>query len=335
MPVVRIPIARALIQLTVVGYAIGIASGMVAFSMWTQILDLLAAGATLTTIDFATHSHALRFTLMWPVIQLAAITGAPVDTVFSWVVGAVVLLTAHLVDRTRSLVVDEAWRWHLGRAGTFLLFVGLSLFMNGRLSFAFLGMALLLYVLVRRGLQRASNLRTVVWFPLVLLLASVSSGTFTVALGTMLAWVVTLLLARYPSVRLRDAVLLAPVAAGALALSPLMQLYVLKNVDFYGGGIQGFFNMLNHGPGEFISVLGPEIITPLALSGLLLGGFVVAVVLTRRPAIAPPTVSVVVAAAVGVFGYSTLLMGLPGLVVLAGVLLTPSGFCHARQPEPA
>jgi hypothetical protein len=249
------------------------------------------------------------------------------------VVAAVVLLTAHLVDRTRGLVVDELWRWHAGRAVSFVVFVGLSLFMNGRLSFAFLGMALLLYVLVRRGLGRASNLRTVVWFPLVLWLASVSSGTFTVALGTMTVWVVTLLFTRYPSVRLRDAVLLAPLAAGALALSPLVLLYVRKNVDFHGGGLQGFFNMLNHGPGMVIAMVGPEIVAPLATIGLLLGGFVVALVLTRQRAIAPPTVAIVVAMSVGVFGFSTLLMGLPGLVVLAGALLTPTRF--RRPPEPA
>jgi len=332
-PRVRIPVARACIRLIVLGYVAGVATGVVAFTMWSQIIDLIKGGATLTSIDFTTQAHALRFTLMWPVIQFSALTGAELDWVFSWVVAAVVLLTAHLVDRTRGLVVDEVWRWHAGRAVSFGVFVGLSLFMNGRLSFAFLGMALLLYVLMRRGLGRASNLRTVVWFPLVLWLTSVSSGTFTVALGTMMVWAVTLLFTRYPSVRLRDAVLLAPLAAGALALSPVMLLYIRKNVDYYGGGIEGFFNMLNHGPGMVIATVGPEIVTPLAIIGLLLGGFLVAVVLTRNRAIAPPTVAVVVSMAVGVFGFSTLLMGLPGLVVLAGAWLTPAQY--RRVPESA
>lgn len=332
-PRVRIPVARACIRLITVGYIAGVATGVVAFTMWSQILDMIRSGATLTSVDFTTQAHALRFTLMWPVIQISALTGVSLDRVFSWVVAAVVLATAHLVDRTRGLVVDEVWRWHAGRAVSFAVFVGLSLFMNGRLSFAFLGMALLLYVLVRRGLGRAGNLRTVVWFPLVLWLASVSSGTFTVALGTMVVWAVTLLFTRYPSIRLRDAILLAPLAAGALALTPLMVLYIRKNVDFYGGGIQGLFNMLNHGPGMVIAMVGPEIVTPLAVIALLLGGFVIAVVLTRQRAIAPPTVGVVVAMAVGVFGFSTLLMGLPGLVVLGGAMVTPARF--RRQPESA
>jgi hypothetical protein len=235
-------------------------------------------------------------------------------------------MTAHTVDRARALVVGERWRWHAGRAGVFAVFVGLSLFMNGRLSFAFLGMAILLLVLVRRGLDGIGNVRTILWFPVILWLASVSSGTFAVALGTMIVYPVTLLFARFPSVRMGDALLLAPLAVGTLALSPLSLLFLRKNVDFYGGGIKGFFNMLNHGPGRMIYLIGPEVLTPLALLGLLLGGFVAAVVLTRRRAVAPPTVAVALAVSVGVFGYSTLMMALPGMVLLLSAALTPTRF---------
>jgi hypothetical protein len=82
-----------------------------------------------------------------------------------------------------------------------------------------------------------------------------------------------------------------------------------------------------------IAMVGPEIVTPLAIIGLLLDGFVVAVVLTRHRAIAPTRVAVVASMTVGVFGFSTPLLALPGLVVLAGALLTPARF--RRWPEQA
>jgi hypothetical protein len=165
---------------------------------------------------------------MWPVIQFSPLTGASLDWRFSWVAEDEGLLTAQLADCTRGLVDDGGWRWNPRRAVSFVVFVGLSRFTKCRLWSAFLGMALLHYVLVRRGLRRASKIRTMVWFPLVLWLASVSSGTFAVAMGTMIVWVVTLLFTRYPSVRWRDAVLLAPLANSARVLSPVMLLYIKK-----------------------------------------------------------------------------------------------------------
>jgi hypothetical protein len=328
---VRIPLARAALWLLVGGYAAGVGSGGIAFTLWSQITDMLEAGATLSTLDLSTNAHALRFALMWPVIQGAAAAGLPLDLVFGWTVGGVVLWTAHLVDRTRGLVVTEVRYWYAGRLAAFVVFLGLSLLMNGRLSFAFFGMALLLQTLVLRGLRLTSNLRTFIRFPLVLWLTSVSSGTFAVALGTMLVWSVMMLFARYPSVRLRDAVFLAALALGAVGVFPVLWLYVLKNVNFYGGGLRGFFNMLNHGPGKLIARLGPELVVPLALIGALMAGLVMAFTLTRKPTIAPPSAAVLVALAVGLFGNSTMLMALPGAVILAGALLTPRHVRRTRE----
>lgn len=330
MPAGRVDLFLFLTTLLRLCFLLSVAIGVRRFTLWSQVTYLADQRLTPWDLNWLQHSHALRFALMYPVLQLAKLTGVDRDVAFSWAVAVVILLTARLVDRTRALATGDIRSWTAGRLGVYALFVGLSAFMNGRLAFALLGMALLLFVLVRRETRKSSNLRTIIWFPLALWLASVSSGTFSVALGTMVLWPVSLLFARFPTMRVRDLVLCAPLALGGLAVAPLVELYVNKNVTFYGGGLAGFFNMLNHGPGRFIRLVAPEILAPVAVLSLLVGAMLLLLLLGRARSMGPPIVSVTVAGVVGVFGYSTLMMGLPGLVVLCGAMMTPR-WCRRRS----
>lgn len=326
-PVLHIHPLRLVAGFVVVAYVAAVATGFVGFAVWSQILD--HPKQALWEIRWTRDAHALRYALMLPTLTAAEWLRMDVHRVFSYEVAALILLTARLLNRARTLATGDERRWSMERAGITIFFVLLSLSMNGRLSFALCGMALLLCAQVSRLKGRLSNLRFCLWIAVAQLFTAVSSGTFSVALAALLVWAFFLVVSRLPAVRLRDLLATMAVLAGGVALVPVVRLYMAKNVGFYGGGWDGFVNMLNHGPGVYLYQSGPLVGALLAFGSLGAVAFAL-IVLLRKPIYAPAVLTIFCALSIGLFGYSTLMMGLPSVVFLVSCALTSAHFVHSR-----
>ena len=286
------------------------------FGLWSQILQMEAV--QLDSLRIFNQAHDLRYALVsLTVLAPAEYLGGDPDRWFGFVIAICIVSTAVLVRATASETVGRCFPGWFFAIMSF--WIALSFFMNGRLAYGFLGHAIAVWALVRWAGGKASVASVALLLAVAITLASVSSGQLLV----LVAYSSVCLLLAVPRttrgrvLRARARVL---VMVGLAVLSPMLATLVTKNVDYYGGGLVSVFRMLTHGWGRFIAVAGPVwtilVLVPTALWGIGL------LVLVRRAASHRPDhmvlmISVLSSGALGLYGFSAFLSGLPAAMVLA------------------
>ena len=309
---------RAIWWLAAFSYVACTFLGVIQFSLWDQVADLWTAQVDI--FGALDHAHGLRYLLVYPVYIISDWVGIDPDLAYSVAAGMMTLGTAHLVAATIGrLRGSEHQTWGVTLV-VGALFITVSLFMNGRIVPAMLGISLLLHLLVKWEIQTPRWSSAIAQILFAFLLVSVSSGTFIVALLVFYNWLVyhTISLVRQKEFHKREAMLLLTSGLFLALIAPLTLALFEKNLSFFGNGLEGAFDMLSHGIGSFIS--GIDVFV-----GILL--FMVAIALITGSQFAMrsfglvrlPIYFTLVGSVGGLFGYSTLTMSLPPLVVL-GVL---------------
>lgn len=301
-------LAPILCSLTLLGLAL---AGLKSFDLTYQAWDLWWEGETPVSAFLQGHPHAMRYVVYYPIFVAAVTADIPVDTAFGLVCVVVFcILTFAMSGIEQTFQRATAWR-PLAYSSVFL---ALAIVMNGRLLFAFCGFALV--ILAFRWADREGwNARTPAALSIGLLFTSVSSGTLAVAAIYCVIAAGHMLTSPKKS---SDLVAMALTLAILLALfSSTLWIGFFKNVDYFGGGIQGFIGMLDHGMGRVFLKLGT---VGIALSGLVVVGGLAASAHLLRALNADYRLvflAVIPAAIGGLFGISTLAVGLVPLLVLA------------------
>ncbi len=136
----------------------------------------------------------------------------------------------------------------------FAPFLILPLFMNGRLVFAFLGFTIMVSNFVSLVLKEASDVKIIVGVLAGVILTTVSSGTLIV--GVLYGCTILYYLFRHSEVsrlmKFISSLCLLPIGIVIFDYSVLM---INRNIQYFGGGIEGVVNMLNHGAGRFLYLL--------------------------------------------------------------------------------
>lgn len=223
-------------------------------------------------------------------------------------VSVMVLLAAirlwRRLDERRALAVG---------AGFAILIGGIASQMNGRLIPAHIGIGLILLALARILVSRRIGLREGLLIVAGMLLSHMTSGTGLVAYATLVAG--TLLVAAQ---RIDRARVLATLWVVTVLFAPLLLGDFLKNLDYYGGGPGAVITMLDHGPGVLLR--RAPWTAPLALAAVLAAIGLAWRFRLRLAAIPralwPASIAVPVTGLGGLYGFSTLSMALPGLLVL-------------------
>ncbi len=310
--------SKVLNILLVVGYLSIVALGIKQYSLWQQVLDLdgESAGQLITAL----HPHALRFLIVLPVFLLARNIGAPQDLVFSLFVTIVFVLSAYYLACAVSTAIwgDNRYR-HRYYAGIFLPIALLSMAMNGRIAIAILGLSILVCAISTRiRSPRQSVLKFLFAMLVALLLMAVSSGTIMVGVLSMLFFCGIGVFAHWPKPT-RSQISSLWVGIGAVVcFSPFLLVSIDKNVSFFGGGLEGAVNLINHGFGSLL----PEAswLMPVFILGASFLAFSALTHLTRiyhRGDVTFPFQLVVLASlGLGIFGYSTLVVAAPAAFAL-------------------
>ncbi|WP_157955821.1 MULTISPECIES: hypothetical protein [Devosia] len=307
-----------------------------AWDMWQSVghdpLGVLLSG----------HPHGLRYLVYYPVFAVAEFANLPPDLVFSFECVLVLFFMSMLVAR----IDVDVWgsQGHVWRRDVvvFCMFV-MSMLMNGRLLLAFCGYLLIIFAGADWYKQREWKPVHAISALLGCLLAGVSSGTLLAAMGLSAGIILVAFL--------MDAKLLKnnPIAAVSIALTlALFVGYALiglgKNLAYYGGDEAAVFRMLGHGAGGDIarSVGLGDLLEQDDLPGV--GGRLASIlqywwvgvvaastvarcygwrpihmVKTSGPGLNLVHLSIIIAMAGGLFGYSVLLMGyIPFLMFASG-----------------
>lgn len=336
----RLSRTKVLSLLLIALFLAAILVGLKRFEVWDQITALENAETSdLLLSPGGIHPHALRFMLMMPVVLAARWLSIDQDFLFSLVCWAAITGTAAMSSKILgALRTGLPTPWHRHFAPPYLFLTAIALAMHGRIILSFTGLTLLVLSQVQwQGELLTSHRKLGIRIFWGFLLTSVSSGTLMVAALFTIAFILWMPLSTLPRIRRRNFPLMGLGLLLIAGASPLLFIGVKKNLQFFGGGSNGLVHMLNHGPGKLLLALGREsllLASGIAITGLGIGliALAAATYLYRHQArVAPVWVALGCSMSVGVFGFSTLLSGLPALFILIWRKLT---FPSAIVPQP-
>lgn len=193
------------------------------------------------------HVHAIRLLISYPAYLLAEFYDVNIDIAFSYYCCIIFLLILLL------MVSIQRKRIKIG-GGIILLSamftLVLALVMNGRVNFAFLGLEILIIQMEKLNeVNSYSKLKIILMAIIGLFLTFVSSGTMIVAIGYLVIYLIIWCIKKDKITKK----MLHVFSISLLLILLFMTIgqYVLKminkNILFFGGGVTGILNMLNHG----------------------------------------------------------------------------------------
>ena len=280
------------------------------FHLWPQVTFL--RGSTPDFGALLTHAHLLRYLLVFPIFWLADEIGVDFDAIYR----AFAFVLLFFISRNCSKIADF---YNFGNVVFTAFFFALtfslvSVFMNGRIIFAFCGFSYLLAQIHRWEDGLIGNFKVFTGLLISLFLCSVSTGTFLLCIICIMVWLPFVFHRRKGSLSLYITTFL-------FAISPLISFYILKNVTFYGGGFEGLINMLNHGAGVVLHDFSPVLVSLIVLNVAALTICTFGL-LKKYKRYALITLFLAASAFAGLFGFSTLTLGLiPLSVILLGLIL--------------
>lgn len=279
------------------------------FQLWSQVLIL--QGSTLQFENLFSQAHFLRFLLVLPTFLISDYFNLSYDFVFSILCFVMVMLI--IINCKNIFLFFEKKGRNITLIYITVTFIAISAFMNGRVLFAFLGFSFLILSICRWENHCIGNANLIVRLLISLFLCSVSSGTFLSTILAIIFWSSIYFKRRKGKLSVYLVIMLG-------AVSPIIFLYIAKNVNFYGGGIKGVFNMMNHGIGRVFYTLDLFSLCMLTfIVWLAFLGFMMVIKYQNKTKLLHLFIGT--SGLAGLFGYSTLsLMFIPlNLIILVHI----------------
>jgi len=302
-------------------FAVFILTGVKSFSAWPQVMGLWQGSTSLYSL-FG-HPHLFRFLVAYPGLTLDA--WLP-EFGFSIYCSIFFFLNARLW-------ADIMWRTVLVKPSLlgWCIFFGIHLLMNGRGVIAW--SAWLMCVSLCLDLSRSKE--EVKWLFLRIFLsgflASVSTGVFVVVLASIVVFLVGgLHHRRIDFLNIRAGFVFCLGVPLAYMLISYFIVAINKNLDFYGGGIQGVVDMLGHGMGKFfLSIDCLNFLLPVIFFYCV---FLIMVFAYLGIRLSPINKLLLISMVGGLFGFTVLTLAMPlilcGLEVVSRAVFRAVGLGH-------
>ena len=275
------------------------------FNLWSQVTYL--RGADLDS-SYISQAHFLRYLLVLPIFLASDYLNLEADLIFR---AACFTIIFFIVRNCITIIKFYSQKNIILFIISYsFLFLAMATFMNGRMVFSFLGFSYLVIIIHQWDIRKIENIGLFLRFLPALFLCSVSTGVFLSCIVSIFTFSI------FPTKRKKRYYYIY-VSLFLAALSPLISLYLFKNIDFYGGGFAGLINMLNHGAGAVFHQFGSVVTTLILLISMisiLFCGLIYIHSRTRKLLLLFASTSLIC----GLFGYSTLTMS---IVPLSAILL--------------
>lgn len=295
----------------ILGYSVFCVLGLVQFKIFRGTVHYWKMDLTL--VDILSDPYGWRFLLVSPLFKLSEWLGISYNRLFSITIPFLIyLVTYFLSESVRSLYRQASAETRaIVFIGISLFFISLSLFMNGRLMFAFTGSSILIWSLLNWNNNRHMyNLLAVM---VAILLSSVSQGTFLVTVASFYFFLAVGIATANPSVCCRK-VLFSYSMLLAL-LTPYLMIIIKNLLAIFGGGTSAIETMLFHGYGaKLLQSNFAMLVVGIVIISLL--GYRYQHLILRYWILASMSFF---SLAGGMFGISTALTILPPLVVAVSI----------------
>lgn len=271
------------------------------------------------------NPHAIRLLAAYPAYIIVKLYKVNLDLAYSYY--SIVLFTItylFIIDsgyklQKKKYLLDSKIKNLLALIPLFIL----AFIMNGRLIVAYLGFCILIHLFL--DLFNANNKPNMIVF-----LIKGSFGFFltTVSSGTMITAIIYIIISMGILISKEEKMgkHKRTIFVTILVLSPLLYkvfIYIwmmtMRNINYYGGGISGVFNMLNHGIGKYfladgsIYLIGSMIVLLIVL---IVNVKYLKFIIVKKYNYYPILFAINLSAYGFLFGYSTGLMIILPLIIL-------------------
>ncbi|WP_330925627.1 hypothetical protein [Candidatus Sororendozoicomonas aggregata] len=238
------------------------ASQLLSFELWPQVTRIweiengIAHGgkpyqrellSAITTDGGYKYAHMLRYFLVVPIFTASSLLGIEYNYLFSLLFPFFILYSSLIVSQSvLYLLQDSLFKKNdLIFSLFFLVLCFVSFFMNGRMVFAIMASSILIFITLS---WEKISLPTMAFNAFLgFFLSSVSSGVFLVYFSSLLGIFFYKVLLNKSTIKrhvFSFSVLMT------MIFSPFLLDSLLKNIDYFGGGLHGIIGMLNHGLGS-------------------------------------------------------------------------------------
>ena len=283
--------------------ALASASGMKVFNSWDQVTMLWESD--INPLLLIGHPHLPRYLVAYPGFLLdERLPGIG----FSLYIAVFVAINFVLLRAVALLAIKRK-----PSLAIYLSFAIIYLAMNGRGCIAWTSWLLCIWVChkISMNIDRFSG--QVGWIALSCLLASVSTGVFIVVVVTFLFFILNHLRPIKQVSLARRVIILCVAAPLGYAILEYFLLSIEKNIEFYGGGMSGAFNMLEHGLGAvFVEI---NLLSIVLLWFVACGAVVVAFMAIFRRRFSTLARLILLPVFGGLFGFTVLTLVIPPLLL--------------------
>lgn len=283
--------------------ALASASGMKVFNSWDQV-SMLWEG-DINPLLLIGHPHLPRYLVAYPGFLLDELLPG---IGFSLYIAVFVAINFVLLRAVALLAIQRK-----PSITTYLGFAVIYLAMNGRGCIAWTSWLLCIWVChkISMNIDRAAS--QLGWIALSCLLAAVSTGVFIVVVVTFLFFILGHHRpAKQVSLTRKVLILCVAVPLGNAVLEYFL-IAVEKNIEFYGGGMSGVINMLEHGLGVvFVEI---NLLSLVLLWFVAFGAVVVAFMAISGRRFCPLDRLILLPVLGGLFGFTVLTLVIPPLLL--------------------
>lgn len=296
---------------------------IIEFTFIPQAKVLLDANNSLLYWFSTGNPHAVRLLIAYPGYILSEIFEVDIHLGFTYY-GIYLFMVLYL---TATNIIRKVYKYKHGvnlkvkYLIVIIPFIILPFIMNGRLIAAFLGYTFLINIFIDFiNDNKKMSLGCILGIFISLILTMVSSGVMTVAIAYLLLMTYAINHRKINKKRFlkRSSIFLLFFSPIIYKIFDYLILMLNKNIVFFGGGIRGFINMLNHGVGRifFTSdwIFYTSVITGVLI--LLINASIVVHKVKRIDNRFALFLAVNIATYGLLFGFSTGLMMVPPLIIL-------------------
>ena len=283
------------------------------FLLWDQVVTI--RGIELKFIDLFSQAHFLRYLLVLPIYLMSDLANIDANILFNTIsFFNLSLITLNCIFISQFYIKKN---YTLVTIFFTILLILVSSFMNGRIIFSLLGYSYLLLSVHRWESFIISNSRFMINTLISLFLCSVSTGTFLSCIIFLVSWMLI-----YSNYR-KKGVINIFFTLFLILLSPVIYLYTLKNILFYGGGFSGFINMFQHGLGQIFHMIEYDTLVLLLFETVILSAVFIVMYLNMKDARLLLLI-LLTSFISGLFGYSTLSLTLIPISLVIIIFLVKS-----------
>jgi hypothetical protein len=250
------------------------------------------------------HPHMPRYLLVYPGFLLE---GALPGLGFSLYMASFFIANFVLFRMISLRLSGRSPYWYL-----YCIFFAAHIAMNGRGAIAWCGWLICLWVCMRLSSKLVKLSGVLVWIAISCLFATVSTGVFVIVVCTYVYYIGSHVCRNLKSSGSSLLIYLFILIIFGTLIVDFFVLSISKNIDFYGGGIEGFFNMFDHGLGVVFTQLSLIGVFLLYVSSCLMLMFAYLVAMGKK--FTDMEVIVLVPIFGGIFGYTVLTLFIPPII---------------------